>query len=55
MIEAEAAAFFGSPFASAAIQLRHWDDEAKIPGLDVPPATHYLPILRVAANKELTR
>jgi predicted HD phosphohydrolase len=30
--------------------LRHWDDEAKVPGLQVPNAAHYLPTLRKAAS-----
>jgi [1-hydroxy-2-(trimethylamino)ethyl]phosphonate dioxygenase len=44
----QAAAFLLNPFANAAIALRHWDDEAKVPGLRVPNAAFYLPTLRTA-------
>lgn len=50
MSEAEAEAFLSNQFASAAIQLRHWDDEAKIVGLTIPNAAHYLSVLRAAAS-----
>ncbi|HET9071488.1 MAG TPA: hypothetical protein VFN60_06195 [Acidimicrobiales bacterium] len=33
---AEAAAFEAEPWAEAALALRRWDDEAKVPGLAVP-------------------
>jgi predicted HD phosphohydrolase len=49
MNDEQAAAFMRNPFADAAIALRHWDDEAKVPGLRVPGASHYLPILRASA------
>jgi [1-hydroxy-2-(trimethylamino)ethyl]phosphonate dioxygenase len=45
MNEEQAAAFLRNPFAQIAIALRQWDDEAKIPGLRVPDAAHYLPTL----------
>ena len=48
MNDEQAAAFLRNPFANAAIALRQWDDEAKVPGLRVPDAAHYLPTLRVA-------
>ncbi len=48
MNDEQAAAFLRNPFANAAIALRQWDDEAKIPGLRVPDAAHYLPTLRAA-------
>jgi gamma-butyrobetaine dioxygenase len=41
----EARAFLASPFARQAVALRHWDDQAKIPNLPVPPAEAYLPLL----------
>ena len=41
-------AFEAEPFRREALQLRCWDDRAKIPGLNVPPLRHYLP--RVAAE-----
>ena len=49
MNDEQAAAFMRNPFADAAIALRHWDDEAKVPGLRVPDVAHYLPILRASA------
>jgi phosphonate degradation associated HDIG domain protein len=42
----EAATFLAGPFAKQAIALRHWDDEAKIPNLLVPPIDTYLPTLK---------
>ena len=48
MTEEQAAAFLRNPFAEAAIALRQWDDEAKIPSLMVPDAAYYLPILQTA-------
>jgi len=41
MNDEQAAAFLLNPFALAAIALRHWDDEAKVPGLCVPNAAYY--------------
>jgi predicted HD phosphohydrolase len=48
MNDEQAAAFLRHPFAKEAIALRHWDDAAKVPGLSVPDAAHYLPVLRAA-------
>ena len=39
----ESAAFERLPHAGAAVRLRHWDDAAKVPGLNVPDLDHYLP------------
>jgi phosphonate degradation associated HDIG domain protein len=50
MNDEQAAVFLRNPFAEAAIALRHWDDEAKIPGLSVPNAAYYLPTLRAAGH-----
>jgi predicted HD phosphohydrolase len=41
MSEREARDFESLPFASDAVKLRRWDDEAKIPGWAVPPLEHY--------------
>jgi predicted HD phosphohydrolase len=30
------------------VRLRRWDDEAKIPGLDVPGVEHYRPVLEIS-------
>lgn len=45
MSDEEVAAFEALPTAIAAVQLRRWDDEAKIPNLDVPGLAHYRPVL----------
>ncbi len=50
MNDEQAEDFLRNPFAGAAIALRHWDDAAKIPGLRVPNAGYYLPILQAAAS-----
>jgi phosphonate degradation associated HDIG domain protein len=42
----EAAQFISQPYAQVAVQLRLWDDRAKIPGLDTPNLAHFIPILR---------
>jgi len=44
----EVRAFDALPGAELAVQLRRWDDEAKIPELKVPGLEHYLPMLREA-------
>ncbi len=41
MTPAEAARFEADPFHEAAVRLRRWDDQAKVPGLAVPPLAHY--------------
>jgi [1-hydroxy-2-(trimethylamino)ethyl]phosphonate dioxygenase len=41
MCREEAERFASDPFSRPAIQLRRWDDMAKIPGLTVPPLQHY--------------
>jgi predicted HD phosphohydrolase len=50
MNDDQAADFLLNPFAEAAIALRHWDDEAKVPGLRVPNAAYYLPTLQAASR-----
>jgi predicted HD phosphohydrolase len=45
MSDAEAAAFIESPYATDAVALRVWDDEAKCPGLEVPPLETYISCL----------
>ncbi len=37
--------FLAQPHASAALQLRRWDDLAKIPGKRTPPLDYYLSLL----------
>ena len=46
MQEQEAQTFLVQPYARQAIELRHWDDQAKIPGLPVPAAKEYLSLLQ---------
>jgi [1-hydroxy-2-(trimethylamino)ethyl]phosphonate dioxygenase len=50
MSHEEARAFDALPHAVLAVQLRRWDDQAKIPELKVPELQHYLPTLRVASK-----
>jgi gamma-butyrobetaine dioxygenase len=50
MSDVEARAFERLPFATEAIRLRRWDDEAKIPGLEVPGLSHYRPHLESARS-----
>lgn len=47
---AQAAAFIARPHAAAAIQVRLWDDAAKVAGLATPDLNHYLAIARRAAR-----
>ena len=42
----EVAAFRASPHAEAAVQLRRFDEGAKIADLPTPPVAHFLPYLR---------
>jgi [1-hydroxy-2-(trimethylamino)ethyl]phosphonate dioxygenase len=48
---AEVAEFERNPFHAAAVRLRHWDDAAKVVGLDVPPFDHYRPRLEALAAR----
>lgn len=45
---AETEQFRAGPHAQAAVRLRHWDDRAKIPGLETPDLTHFAPYLHQA-------
>ena len=42
---AAAAHFIAQPFAADAVQLRRWDDLAKVPELPTPVIDHYRPVL----------
>lgn len=46
---AAAAAFIAEPHADAAVRLRRWDDEAKVPGRATPPLEHFRRYLEAAA------
>jgi gamma-butyrobetaine dioxygenase len=41
MSDLECAEFERNPAHGEAVRLRHWDDTAKVPGLDVPGLEHY--------------
>lgn len=47
----EVAAFRGSPHAKAAVQLRRFDEGAKIADLPTPPVAHFLPYLRACLHR----
>ena len=44
--------FVAGPFFRDAVRLRRWDDEAKVPGLEVPGLDHYRGRLARAARRE---
>jgi phosphonate degradation associated HDIG domain protein len=46
----EAQQFINQPFAEEAVQLRIWDDRAKIPGLVTPGLQHFMGILAAVVN-----
>jgi gamma-butyrobetaine dioxygenase len=50
MSPAEAAQFRLDPHHDPAIRLRRWDDEAKVPGLEVPGPEHYRSRIEAAAK-----
>jgi phosphonate degradation associated HDIG domain protein len=45
MSAAEADDFLNKPHAIDAVALRRWDDAAKIPGLALPPISHFQPVI----------
>jgi phosphonate degradation associated HDIG domain protein len=45
MTAAEVAAFEATPFAMDAVQLRRWDDLAKVPGQTTPSLDYYLALI----------
>lgn len=46
----ELAEFEAHPYASAAIRVRRWDDQAKEPDVEPPPFSHFEPVLRALAR-----
>jgi gamma-butyrobetaine dioxygenase len=48
---AEIREFEANPFYREAVQLRRWDDAAKIPHLSVPELEHYRPHLEAAVAR----
>ena len=51
---AEAAEFIARPLAPRAVELRLWDDAAKLVGQRTPPLAHFSPILAAAARESRT-
>ncbi|MEB3360163.1 MAG: HD domain-containing protein [Synechococcales bacterium] len=47
----EATAFIQQPFAADAVQLRRWDEQAKVPGQATPDLTHFRPWLAACLRK----
>jgi phosphonate degradation associated HDIG domain protein len=45
-----AAQFKQQPHAEAAIQLRRWDEQAKVPGLSTPDWKHFITLIEVLCN-----
>jgi predicted HD phosphohydrolase len=50
----EAAEFARLSHSRKAVQLRRWDDQAKVLGIDVPPLEHYRARLVAALAQEKT-
>ena len=50
MSAVEANAFRANPHFEAAVALRRWDDEAKIPNLVTPPLDHFIAHVEQAAR-----
>jgi gamma-butyrobetaine dioxygenase len=48
---AEVAAFEANPGWEDAVALRRWDDQAKVPDLDVPPAADYRTLLESLSHR----
>ncbi|MEC8128019.1 MAG: HD domain-containing protein [Pseudomonadota bacterium] len=46
MSKAEQASFEENPHLDQILLVRRCDDKGKVPGLDVPPLDHYLPMMR---------
>ncbi|WNJ99186.1 HD domain-containing protein [Thalassospiraceae bacterium LMO-JJ14] len=45
MSDAEMAEFRATPYSEDAVQIRRWDDKAKVAGLETRPLEHWRPIL----------
>lgn len=48
--QAQAAAFMARPYAADAVQVRLWDDRAKVPGAATPALAHFLGVLEATAS-----
>ncbi|MEM9684227.1 MAG: phosphonate degradation HD-domain oxygenase [Pseudomonadota bacterium] len=49
--EERASQFIDRPYAEDAVQLRRWDDDAKVVGLETPPLEHFRPHLEASFRK----
>jgi phosphonate degradation associated HDIG domain protein len=47
---AAATAFIEQPYAQDAVNLRRWDDQAKVPELKTPDLAHFIPVLIAACR-----
>jgi len=50
MSRAEAGVFEAEPYFREAIRLRHWDEQAKVVGLQTPDFAHYRPLIEKLAT-----
>ncbi len=51
MSSSEVADFAGNPNVDEMVQVRIWDDEAKIPGAETPGFDHYAPLLQRVVDR----
>ena len=52
MNENEVSEFKKNPFLDLCVQVRRWDDAAKVPGTPTPPFKHFLPVLERLVSKK---
>jgi phosphonate degradation associated HDIG domain protein len=55
MSPAEVAAFDALPQAKAAVQLRRFDEQAKVKGLATPPVAHFMPYVARCIRPEVSK
>lgn len=55
MSAAEVTAFEAEPHWREAVQLRRWDDEAKVAGLETPPLAAFTDVLRACLREPMQR
>ena len=53
MNEVEADAFEQLPYFDLIIQMRKWDDAAKVKGLRIPDLDHYLSMIRLHLERKV--
>ncbi|MEX3011398.1 HD domain-containing protein [Hoeflea sp. TYP-13] len=54
MSEEEVEAFAKNPNLEAIIQVRIWDEEGKVPGMETPPFSHYAPMLQRVVDEHMS-